>query len=45
MIYHGVSGRILENEDHQPYVHYSAGAMVLDASDPRHVIYRSAEPI
>jgi predicted GH43/DUF377 family glycosyl hydrolase len=45
MIYHGVSGRILENADHQPHVQYSAGAMVLDAYDPRQVIYRSAEPI
>lgn len=44
-IYHGVSGRILESVDHQPEVYYAAGAMVLDADDPRAVIYRSAQPI
>ena len=30
--------------DHQPYVHYSAGAMLLDLEDPRKILYRSAEP-
>jgi beta-1,2-mannobiose phosphorylase / 1,2-beta-oligomannan phosphorylase len=45
MIYHGVSGHIVENTDHQPDVRYCAGAMVLDADDPRHVLYRSTEPV
>lgn len=45
MIYHGVAGEILEGVDHQPYVHYSAGAMVLDLDDPRKILYRSPEPI
>ena len=45
MIYHGVAGQILENVDHQPYVRYSAGAMLLDIDDPRTVIYRSPTPI
>ncbi len=45
MLYHGVSGRILEHMDHQPYVRYAAGVMVLDADDPRKVIYRSTEPV
>ncbi|MFN8501146.1 glycosidase [Kouleothrix sp.] len=44
MIYHGVAGPIVENVDHQPFVHYSAGAMLLDADDPRRVLYRSAAP-
>jgi beta-1,2-mannobiose phosphorylase / 1,2-beta-oligomannan phosphorylase len=44
MIYHGVAGTILDGVDHQPYVHYCAGAMVLDLDDPRKVIYRSPEP-
>ena len=44
-IYHGVSGRILENVDHQSKVRYAAGAMVLDVDDPRKILYRSAEPI
>ena len=45
MIYHGVAGQILENVDHQPYVRYSAGAMLLDIDDPRRIIYRSTTPI
>ena len=45
MIYHGVAGQILENVDHQPYVRYSAGAMLLDIDDPRTIIYRSPTPI
>jgi predicted GH43/DUF377 family glycosyl hydrolase len=45
MIYHGVAGEILEGVDHQPHVHYSAGAMVLDLADPRKVVYRSPAPI
>jgi len=44
-IYHGVSGRIVEDADHQPFVRYSAGALVLDRDDPRKVIYRSSQPI
>lgn len=44
-IYHGVSGRIIENTDHQSFVRYAAGAMVLDMNDPRKLIYRSTEPI
>ncbi len=43
--YHGVSGAILENSDHQPYVHYAAGALLLDIDDPRKVLYRSQAPI
>ena len=45
MIYHGVTGRILEGVDHQPHVCYSAGAMLLDTDDPRTIVYRSTEPI
>ena len=45
LIYHGVAGQILEHVDHQPYVRYSAGAMLLDIADPRKVIYRSTTPI
>ncbi len=44
-IYHGVSGRIVEGADHQPFVCYSAGVLVLDRDDPRKVIYRSSYPI
>ena len=45
MLYHGVSGRILLNTDHQPYVNYSAGVLILDTEEPRKVIYRSTQPI
>jgi predicted GH43/DUF377 family glycosyl hydrolase len=45
LIYHGVAGQILENVDHQPYVRYSAGALLLDIADPRTIIYRSPIPI
>ncbi len=45
LVYHGVSGEIVEGLDHQPRVRYCAGALVLDRDDPRHVLYRSAEPI
>jgi len=41
----GVAGQILENVDHQPYVRYSAGAMLLDIADPRTIIYRSPTPV
>ncbi len=45
MLYHGVSGRIIEQTDHQPFVRYCAGIMILDADDPRRVAYRSPEPL
>jgi predicted GH43/DUF377 family glycosyl hydrolase len=45
MIYHGVAGRIVEDVDHQPFVRYSAGAMLLDIADPRTIVYRSGAPI
>lgn len=44
-VYHGVAGRIVENVDHQPYVHYRAGIMLLDLDDPRRVLYRSITPV
>ena len=45
LIYHGVSGEIVEGTDHQPRVRYCAGALLLDADDPRRVIYRSTAPV
>ena len=45
VLYHGVSGRIVDGVDQQQGVCYSAGAMLLDARDPRRVLYRSAHPI
>lgn len=45
LVHHGVSGRIVEHVDHQPFVRYCAGLMVLDRDDPRRVVYRSDAPI
>jgi predicted GH43/DUF377 family glycosyl hydrolase len=45
LIYHGVAGTILEGVDHQPLVRYSAGAMLLNITDPRIIVYRSTDPI
>jgi len=42
-IYHGVES--LSTEGPIPSNRYSAAALLLDASDPRRVLYRSAEPI
>lgn len=45
VIYHGVTGRMVRNLDHQPRVRYCAGVMVLDVRDPLRVLYRSEKPI
>ncbi len=45
LIYHGVSGQILPDVQFQQYMHYQAGVLVLEASDPRQVRYRTVEPI
>lgn len=45
VFYHGVSGRIIEGVDQQQFVRYRAGVLLLDARDPRHVLYRSARSI
>jgi predicted GH43/DUF377 family glycosyl hydrolase len=45
VLYHGVSGEILEGVDHQPKVRYCAGALLLDLNDPRRIRYRTAEPL
>jgi beta-1,2-mannobiose phosphorylase / 1,2-beta-oligomannan phosphorylase len=48
LVYHGVSGGphlVTARDPGGRAVRYSAGAMVLDALDPRRIIYRSPEPI
>lgn len=45
IFYHGVSGRIEEGIDQQQHVRYSAGALLLDERDPRHVVYRSTRSL
>jgi predicted GH43/DUF377 family glycosyl hydrolase len=43
VVYHGVSGRIVEGIDQQRDARYCAGVLLLDASDPRRVLYRTVE--
>lgn len=45
MLYHGVSGRFVDGAGRQEHVRYCAGALVLDARDPRRVLYRSERSI
>jgi predicted GH43/DUF377 family glycosyl hydrolase len=45
ILYHGVTGHIIEGIDQQPHVRYSAGVLVVDGRDPRRVLYRSARSI
>ena len=40
LVYHGVGGRL---DQHR--LHYSAGVAVLEARQPRHVLYRSPRPV
>jgi predicted GH43/DUF377 family glycosyl hydrolase len=45
VLYHGVSGRIVEGVSQQQGLHYRAGALLLDLHDPRRVVYRSSRSI
>ena len=45
LIYHGVTGEIVDGVDQQKHVRYSAGAILLSGQDPRHVLYRTSESI
>jgi predicted GH43/DUF377 family glycosyl hydrolase len=45
VFYHGVSGHITEGIAQQQAVHYSTGALLLDAADPRNVLYRTSDSI
>jgi predicted GH43/DUF377 family glycosyl hydrolase len=45
LIHHGVAGRMVPGTDHQPFVHYAAGAMILSADDPSVVLARTGEPL
>ena len=48
LVHHGVKGSLTESHawDHpQADVHYSAGAMILDAVDPSKVLARTSKPI
>ena len=46
LIHHGVSGEISDEPfAPQTKVHYSAGAMILDAADPSQVVSRTPEPL
>ena len=45
LLYHGVTGHIARVPKEQQRVQYTAGVLVLDADDPRRVLYRSPAPI
>ena len=45
LLHHGVSGVLLPGVDHQPHVHYAAGAMILSADDPSVVLERTSVPL
>jgi len=45
LLYHGVSGALVEGIEQQQGVRYSAGALVLDGRDPRHVLYRTRKAL
>jgi beta-1,2-mannobiose phosphorylase / 1,2-beta-oligomannan phosphorylase len=45
LVYHGVSGRILEGVDHQANVRYCAGAMLLQHDEVWRVRDRTTEPL
>ena len=45
LLYHGVTGHIARVPKEQQRVQYTAGVLVLDADDPRRVLYRSPSPI
>ena len=45
MLHHGVTGRIDGAFSQQRHVNYAAGALLLDAEDPRKVLARTPEPL
>ena len=45
VLYHGVAARSADGAGPPHGITYRAGAMLLDARDPRRVLYRSADPI
>jgi predicted GH43/DUF377 family glycosyl hydrolase len=45
VLYHGVTGHIARVAKEQQRVEYRAGVLVLDADDPRRVLYRSPTPV
>jgi len=45
LIHHGVAGELTVGFEQQQNVHYAAGAMILSAEDPSHVIARTEKPL
>jgi predicted GH43/DUF377 family glycosyl hydrolase len=41
LLYHGVSGHLVEGEYLQRRLRYAAGVMILSTQDPRQILYRS----
>src|SRR5256714_15067753 len=42
LLYHGVTGRIVEGQDQQRGVHYRAGLLLPPGKDPHRILYPSA---
>lgn len=45
LVYHGVSGHLVEGAHLQERLVYSAGVMILDATNARRILYRSPTPL
>lgn len=45
LIHHGASGSLAQGWTPQAHVHYSAGAMLLDPTDPSRVLARTSTPL
>jgi predicted GH43/DUF377 family glycosyl hydrolase len=45
ILYHGVSGHLVEGAHRQERLQYAVGVVVLDAQNARRILYRSAQPL
>lgn len=45
VLYHGVSGQLIEGDLLQEHLHYAAGLLLLDVTSGRRILYRSPQPI
>ncbi len=45
VLYHGVSGHLVEGAPHREHLRYVAGLLLLDATSGRQILYRSPRPV
>ena len=45
VLYHGVSGQLVEGAHVQEHLRYAAGLLILDATSGRRILYRSSRPV